>query len=244
MKTALRILCSSVCSSVLLSLPAYAQTAYTLDFADNPPFSLTENGREKGVAINIVGKLFERAKLSYKFQNVPLARGMEDAKSKAYTCVFPVQRAQSNEAQYAWVSPIFVANSGLFVNPDSTVQFTTLSDAKKLKIGTLRGSGDAEYLKGFGFSVEEANTQDQNVKKLLGKQIDAWATDVLSAKYFVEQVDAYKGKAPKEAFTFRKSLGSLACNTSVPKADVAKLQKTLDDMIKDGSLQKLTAASL
>ncbi|MBK6905813.1 MAG: transporter substrate-binding domain-containing protein [Rhodocyclaceae bacterium] len=240
MKTALRVLGSSL----LLSLPAYAQQAsYTLYFADNPPFTLAENGKEKGVAIDIVGKLFERAKLGYKFQSLPLARSMEDAKSKPLTCVFPVQRAQRNEAEYAWVSPIFVANSGLFVNKDSTVALTTLSDAKKLKIGALRGSGDAEYLKGFGFSVEEANTQDQNVKKLLGKQIDAWATDVLSAKYFVEQVDAYKGQAPRAVYTFRKSLGSLACNTKMPKADIAKLQKTVDDMIKDGSLQKLAAGS-
>lgn len=238
MKTAL-----SLISSVLFSVSSFAQqSTYTLDFADNPPFSSVENGKEKGVAINIVAKLFERAKIAYKFQNVPLARGMEDAKGKPLTCVFPVQRAMSNEAEYSWVSPIFVASSGLFVEPDSKLEFTTLADAKKLKVGVLRGSGDAEYLKGFGFTVEEANTQDQNVKKLLGKQIDAWGTDVLSAKYFVEQVDAYKGKAPKEAYTFRKSLGSLACNTKVPKADVDKLQLTLDAMIKDGSLQKLTDA--
>lgn len=234
---------SSLCSVVLLGLLSQAQASpYTLDFADNPPFTSVENGKEKGVAISIVSQLFERAKLGYKFQNMPLARGMEDAKSKDFTCVFPVQRSQSIEAEYQWVSPIFVAASGLFVDQGSTVEFATLSDAKSLKVGTLRGSGDSAYLKGFGFKVEEANTQEQNVKKLLGKQIDVWATDVLSAKYFVEQVEAYKGKAPREALTFRKSLGSLACNAKAPKAEIDLLQQTLDSMIKDGSLQKLTAA--
>jgi polar amino acid transport system substrate-binding protein len=239
MKTALRLLCSGL----LLSAASHAQASpYTLVFADNPPFTSVENGQEKGVAINIIEQLFERAKLSYKFQNVPLARGMEDAKGKDFTCVFPVQRAQSVEAEYQWVSPVFVTSSGLFVNPESSVQIATLSDAKSMKVGTLRGSGDSAYLKGFGFKVEEANTQEQNVKKLLGKQIDVWATDVLSAKYFVEQVEAYKGKAPRELLTFRKSLGSLACNVKTPKAEIELLQKTLDEMIKDGSLQKLTAA--
>ncbi|MDP3847682.1 MAG: transporter substrate-binding domain-containing protein [Pseudomonas sp.] len=234
---------SSLCSIMLLSLASQAQAnMYTLDFADNPPFSSVENGKEKGVAINIVSQLFARAKLSYKLQNVPLARGMEEAKIKDYTCVFPVQRAQSIEAEYQWVSPIFVTSSGLFVNPESTVQVATLSDAKSMKVGALRGSGDSAYLKGFGFKVEESNTQDQNVKKLLGKQIDVWATDVLSAKYFVEQVEAYKGKAPREVLTFRKSLGSLACNVKIPKAEIESLQQALDGMIEDGSLHKLTAA--
>ncbi len=237
MKTALSIL-----GSLVLGVSAHAQQkAYTLDFTENPPFTMMENGKEKGAAINIVAKPFDTAKVSYKFQNVPLARGMDDAKTKEYTCVFPVQRAQSNEAEYKWVSPIMVTNSGFFANQDFKTEFNTLSDAKKLKVGALRGSGDAEYLKGFGFTVEEANTQDQNVKKLLGKQIDIWATDVLSANYFVQQSGS-KDKAPKEVYTFRRSLGSLACNTKMPKSDIEKLQATLDGMIKNGSLQKLMEA--
>jgi polar amino acid transport system substrate-binding protein len=235
MKTTLTML-----GMMLLSVTAHAQQAYTLDFSENPPFSMVEAGKEKGVAINIVAKLFEKAKLAYKFQSVPLARAMADAKSTDFTCVFPVQRAQSNEAEYSWVSPIFVANSGLFVHPDSKAKFATLADAKKLKVGALRGSGDADYLKGFGFTVEEANSQDQNVKKLQGKQIDVWATDVLSANFFGKQAGGKDG-APKEAYVFRRSLGSLACNTKMPKADIAKLQAALDGMIKDGSLTALTA---
>jgi len=237
MKTALSIL-----GSLVLGVSAHAeQKVYTLDFAENPPFTMMENGKEKGAAINIVAKLFGTAKVPYKFQNVPLARGMDDAKTKEYTCVFPVQRAQSNEAEYKWVSPIMVTNSGFFAHQDFKTEFNTLSDAKKLKVGALRGSGDAEYLKGFGFTVEEANTQDQNVKKLLGKQIDIWATDVLSANYFMQQSGS-KEKAPKEVYTFRRSLGSLACNTKMPKSDIEKLQATLDGMIKDGSLQKMMEA--
>lgn len=233
----------SVIGSLLLAATAQAQQkAYTLEFAENPPFTMVENGKEKGVAINIVTKLFETAKVAYKFQSVPLARGMDDAKTKDYTCVFPVQRAQSNEAEYQWVSPVMVTDSGLFIPQDAKTVFNTLSDAKKLKVGALRGSGDAEYLKGHGFTVEEANSQDQNVKKLLGKQIDVWATDVLSANYFVHQ-SGNKGNAPKEAYIFRRTLGSLACNVKMPKADVDKLQTILDGMIKDGSLQKLSTVN-
>ena len=233
----------SILGSLIISTACYAeQKTYLLEFAENPPFTLTENGKPGGVAVNIMAKLFEKAKMPYKLEAAPLARGMADAKSRDTTCVFPVQRAQSNEADYAWISPIFITTSGLFVHPESKEQFVALVDAKKLKIGALRGSGDAEYLKSFGYNVEEANAQEQNLEKLLSKRIDIWATDVLSAKYFVQKSNN-KARAPKEALAFRRSLGSLACNVKMPKADVAKLQNSLDAMIKDGTLEKLTTVN-
>ena len=85
-----------------------------------------------------------------------------------------------------------------------------------------------------------ADRLEQNLEKLLGKRIDIWATDVLSANYFVKKSNN-KDRAPREALDFRRSLGSLACNVKMPKADVAKLQGSLDAMIKDGTVGKLTA---
>lgn len=240
MKKLLSIL-GSLCVGVSLTAHAQQKT-YTLEFTDNPPFTLTENGQNKGVAIGAVSKLFEKAGIKYQYRNVPLARAMADAKSQENTCVFPVQRSQDMEAEYQWVGPIFITSSGLFMRQDATAQFLTLSDAKKMKIGALRGSGDAEYLKRHGFSVEEANTQEQNVEKLTTKRFDIWATDELSAKYFIAKSGS-KEKMPKDVFTFRRTLSSLACNVKMPKADVAKLQEILDGMLKDGTIQKLTTAA-
>ena len=235
MKTVLNILGSALFCVASHAAPQH----YTLEVPENRPFSWVENEKFSGMAINVVSMLFEKAKISYTFQSVPLARGMADALAKPNFCAFPVQRAQSNEAEYRWISPIFITTSGLFVSPQSKQQFQVLSDAKPLLIGALRGSGDAQYLKSFGFTVEEVNTQEQNVEKLLKSRIHVWATDVLSAHYFAQKTGT-KDQMPKEALTFRRSLGSLACHISMPAADVAKLQNTLDTMIQDGSLEKMT----
>ena len=231
----------SILGSALLCVAAHAQPKpYTLEFPEDKPFAWSENGKFHGVAVNVVSKLFEKAKIAYKLQSTPLARGMVDARSTEAVCAFPVQRAQSNEAEYQWISPIFITTSGLFVAPGSAEHFLVLSDAKKLVVGAVRGSGDAEYLKSFGFNVEEVSSQEQNVEKLLKKRIPVWATDVLSAKYFTEKTTT-KDRMPKEALTFRRSLASLACNVKMPVADVAALQNALDAMIQDGSLQKMTS---
>lgn len=233
----------SILGSLLFSASLHAeQKPYNLLFSETPPFSIVVDGQPKGVAINIVGALFAKAQLPYKLQNLPLVRAMNMAQTEAASCVFPVQRAQNIEAQYQWVSPILITRSGLFVAPQSTIALIALADAKQLKVGAVRGSGDAEYLKSFGFVVEETNSQEQNVQKLLAKRIDVWATDLLSAKYFTEQAAA-KDQAPRQVLAFRTSLGSLACNLSTPKADLVKLQVALDAMISDGTLDQLATAA-
>ncbi len=234
MKTVLNISLAACC---LLPITVFAeQLPYTLAFSENPPFSMTKDAKPTGIATDIMVKLFQQAKLPYQFLEVPLARAMVNAKVTANYCVFPVQRSQAIEAEYQWISPILITRSGLFVRPDSGLSFITLSDAKKMTIGVLRGSGDAEYLKSFGFSVEEANSQEQNLEKLFAKRFDVWATDVLSANFFIRK-SASKDKAPKEALTFRESLGSVACNLRMAKADAAKLQQALDAMVKAGGLR-------
>ena len=236
MKTALSIL-----GSVLLCTAVHAQSrTYTLEFSEDQPFAWSEGGKFYGVAIEVVTTLFVKASLAYKLQSVPLARAMADARNEVNVCVFPVQRAQSNEADYQWVSPIFITTSGLFVAPDSDAQFLVLSDAKKMVIGAVRGSGDAQYLKAFGFKVDEVSSQEQNLEKLLRKRIDVWATDAMSAQYFIHRAKSSE-RIPKEALTFRRSLASLACNSKMPPADVAALQKALDVMIGNGSLQRITS---
>ncbi len=232
----------SILGSALLCVAAvHAQpTPYILEFSEERPFAWSENGKYFGVAINVVVKLFETAKLGYKLQSAPLARGMADARATERVCVFPVQRAQSNEAEYQWISPIFITTSGLYVAPDSREQFMVLTDAKKFVVGAVRGSGEAEYLKSFGFSVDEVSAQEQNVEKLLKKRIKVWATDVLSAKFFTQRLSSNQ-QGPREVLTFRRSLASLACHAKMPVADVAALQTALDAMIKDGSLQKMTS---
>ena len=236
MKTVLNI---SLLGCLFASVTSYAaQKPYTLAYTANPPFTMTENGKPQGYAVKIIAAVFAQAKIPYQFVEVPLARAMENARTTKSYCVFPVQRAQNIEAEYQWVSPILVTRSGLFARSDFNEQLITLDDAKKMTIGALRGSGDAEYLRGFGYTVEEATTQDQNIDKLLAKRFPLWATDAFSANFFMQK----KG-ATKDVLTFRSTLSSLACNTAMSKADMSALQNTLDTMIKQGTLKKIAATA-
>jgi polar amino acid transport system substrate-binding protein len=237
MRTVLNISLGAIASVLLSDISHATPKPYTLAFNTNPPFSSTANGQPQGIAINIISQLFQRAKLPYQFSETPLVRAMTNAKTTEKYCAFPVQRAQQIEADYQWISPILITHSGLFARQDFSRVLLTLNDAKKIKVGVLRGSGDAEYLKALGFSVEETNSQEQNLAKLRAKRFDLWAADNLSANFFIAQHGS-KNAIAKELLTFRITLGSLACHINMPQADVAKLQATLDSMITEGVLQK------
>lgn len=229
-------ICMIVMSCTLLNSPAHSQTQYKLNFTDSPPFSLMDGGKASGIAVKVVEEAFQKAHIPYSLQLEPLARAMFDAKTKEYNCAFPVQRAQTNEVEYKWVSPIAISSSGLYASPDDNIQLSTLADAKTSRLGALRGSGDAEYLKGLGYIVEEANTQDQNIQKLQKNKIDFWAADILSADFYGKK-SGDRASAPKLVYVFRKSLSSLACNAKTPKADIDALQAIFEVMIKNGTIR-------
>ena len=76
---------------------------------------------------------------------------------------------------------------------------------------------------------------------LLSRRFEMLATDSLSARYMMQQSSG-AGSMLVEVLTYRTSLGSIACNANMPSADVDRLQKTLGQMIRDGTLKKLTSA--
>lgn len=228
MKTALNIL-GSICL-VFMSGFSYAYE-YTLKFVNNPPFAIIENDRMSGVIIDVIEKLFKTSNLSYRLQSVPIIKGMTTTKIEQMSCVFPVQRSQAIEAEYQWVSPIFIIDSGFYMTSNNDKELSALVDVKKMRIGVLRDSGDAEYFRLFGYVVDEVRTQEQNIAKLQLGLIDAWATDAWTVKFF----NPAKSNTLKEALIFRRSLGSLACNVNAPKADIIKLQATINVMLREGS---------
>ncbi|MGE5451798.1 MAG: substrate-binding periplasmic protein [Acidobacteriota bacterium] len=236
MKPPGRAICA--CLSALLCgwQPALAQRMYQLHFPDSPPFSTMEGNRAAGVALKVVEDAFNQAGLRFAFQLEPLARALYDAKTKDFHCAFPVQRSQRDEADYKWIGPIYIASSGLYARATSVIRLSTLADARPLRLGALRGSGDAQYLRGFGYQVDEANSQDQNIQKLQSGKIDLWATDVLSARFFAKPAHG-STPPPKLIFVFRKALGSIACNANMPAADAEALQSIVDTMIQTGRIK-------
>ena len=120
----------SILGSLIISTACYAeQKTHRWSLLRTRHLPWTENGKPGGVAVNIMAKLFEKAKMPYKLEAAPLARVWLTQKP-GIRPVYSRYSAQSNEADYAWISLIFITTSGLFVHPESKEQFVALVDAK------------------------------------------------------------------------------------------------------------------
>ena len=211
---------------------------YQIYTTENRPYNFSdEKGRVDGIAVDVIRELFKRSKLDYKLKVVPLARAINQTKSKKEpnACTMPLQRSQEREYSFKWVGPLLITQSAIFSTPDSKLDVTVLRDVFNSKVGALRGSDEAEYLSGFGVNTDLSNSDKSNVSKLGKNRIALWAVDRVTGPYHA-QLNKVK---IKERIVFRTTLMALACNLSINDNIIKTLDDNLSQMYADGTMKKI-----
>lgn len=215
---------------------AHAKTEkITLFTSDLPPY--VQKQGTAGVVVELVETLMKKANITYEIKNRPHARAIQEVLKKPNTCVFPTQRSQEREFFYQWVSPLLITQNVFVTKAKDTVKLVVLKDAFDYTIGALRGSDEAEYLKGFGAKVEQVNSNLASFKKLKQEKIRIWAVDSLVAEYITQK---NKFEMKKE-LGFRTTLRGLACHIDFDLKKVEELNSYLIKMYHDGTMRKLFA---
>ncbi|MBU2705370.1 transporter substrate-binding domain-containing protein [Zooshikella marina] len=218
----------------LVPLSSYA-VEYKLFTEELPPYSFKKGKELKGVSIDIVSMLFNKASLPYELKIVPLRRAFNMAKTQKYNCVFPVQRTQAREALFQWVSPTLITKTGFYTMEDSPHTIKTIDDVKKMEIGSYSGSAVVDYLEKLGYTIRLTSKEENNVHKLANKRIDVWAADTITSSYYAKKNNVKL----KEQLVYLTTLRALACNLETPIEDIEKLQSVLKSMYADGSISKI-----
>lgn len=236
----LRACCKNVKLSFMVvvllcvSAPRAFAVTYTLYTEVLPPYSFV-GGPQKGVAVDIASTLFERAGMPFEVKIIPWKRAYVTVRETANTCLFPVQRNQEREVLFRWVSPLYISQTAFYGLKGGDIKVRTLQDAKSLRIGSYNGSAAAEYLEGIGYDIKTVVNDKQNIKKLNRKRIDLWAGDPLSVRYF----SRLEGVELDEKLVYFTTLRALACSLQTPESIVEKLQKELNVMYADGTLENI-----
>lgn len=212
---------------------AQSLTIYT---EDSPPFQYMKGGKITGVASDILTALVEKSGIAMTHEMVPWKRAYEGALNTNNTCVYSTTETTERMPLFKWVGPIVSNNWVVMVKNDSPINGTKLEDLKSVTLGGYSGDAIAEYLKKNGYKVDEAANDTQNVKKLQGGRIDAWATSNVVGPYLAKEEGV---KDLKTLFSFKETVMSLACNKGVSDEVVGKLKKALADITADGTVDKI-----
>jgi len=119
----------------------------------------------------------------------------------------------------------------------SNIKLTNLEGANKYKIGTYKSSAVSQILADKKIPFTESLRDQENVGKLERGEIDFWATTDVVARYLAKQEGVSNLQT---ALVIDEADLYLAVNKDTPDDVVAKLQKTLDEMRKEGVVDQIT----
>ena len=202
----------------------------------SPPASMLENGVVIGRETDKVREMMARTNTAYSIEQLPWKRAFTLAQHEANTCVYSTSRTPDRDRLFKWVGPTDEADWELWGRADHSFPLRSLEDARGLRIGTSNGDARDEYLRSRGYKADPVSNDLINPHKLLMNRIDLWAVARRPASP-LPRYDWSDQIVP--LLVFNRVKVYLACNPSVPDALIARLNATLEEMRRDGTMSRL-----
>ncbi|QTT91424.1 substrate-binding periplasmic protein [Pseudomonas chlororaphis] len=243
-----RLLLVLASASVLFAAGARAaqtpDTSLVLLTENFPPYNMAKNGKNfaqgeniNGIAVDIVREMFKRAGINYSLTlRFPWERIYKLALEQPGYGVFVTARLPDREPLFKWVGPIGPDDWIMLARDDSKIALQSLEQARKYRIGAYKGDAIAETLAKQGLKPQVVLKDQDNARKLVGGQIDLWATGDPAGRYLARQ-EGVTGL--KTVLRFHSAQLYLALNKEVPDETVARLQAALDQLREEGVVEEI-----
>ncbi|AZE46090.1 ABC-type amino acid transport/signal transduction system, periplasmic component/domain [Pseudomonas chlororaphis] len=243
-----RLLLVLASASVLFAASARAaqtpDTSLVLLTENFPPYNMARNGKNfaqgeniNGIAVEIVREMFKRAGINYSLTlRFPWERIYKLALEQPGYGVFVMARLPDREPLFKWVGPIGPDDWIMLARDDSKIALQSLEQARKYRIGAYKGDAIAETLAKQGLKPQVVLRDQDNARKLVGGQIDLWATGDPAGRYLARQ-EGVTGL--KTVLRFHSAQLYLALNKEVPDETVARLQAALDQLREEGVVEEI-----
>ncbi|AVO56741.1 substrate-binding periplasmic protein [Pseudomonas chlororaphis] len=243
-----RLLLVLASASVLFAANARAaqtpDTSLVLLTENFPPYNMAKNGKNfaqgeniNGIAVDIVREMFKRAGINYSLTlRFPWERIYKLALEQPGYGVFVTARLPDREPLFKWVGPIGPDDWIMLARDDSKIALQSLEQARKYRIGAYKGDAIAETLAKQGLKPLVVLRDQDNARKLVGGQIDLWATGDPAGRYLARQ-EGVTGL--KTVLRFHSAQLYLALNKEVPDETVTRLQAALDQLREEGVVEEI-----
>lgn len=214
-----------------------------------PPYNMAVDGKNyardgniEGIAADIVREMFQRADIDYTLTlRFPWERVYKTALETPGYGAFVMARLPEREALFKWVGPIGPDDWVLLARADSTINLTSLAQAKNYNVGAYKGDAIADHLASQGLQPSLALRDQTNVEKLQSGEIDLWATGDPAGRYLARQQGV---TGLKRVLRFDDAQLFLALNKQTADETVAKLQAALEQMKSDGTVEAINGRYL
>ena len=186
-----------LCVTVLCLFGAQTATAgesIRLVTTDYPPYygsDLPENG----VVVAITKAAFKHAGYDVTVEFMPWARALSEVEAGRRDGLLGAWYSAERVKAMAFSEPLLDNEIGFFAKRSSGIATATLDKAKSYRIGTVRGYANPPEFEAAQLTVEEANNDLTNLKKLDSGRIDLILVDRALANHLINtQMPGSKGE--------------------------------------------------
>ena len=142
--------------------------------------------QHKGFTSQIVIEAFKRAGYTVEIAFKPWARVLKEVDKGKYDAAYPAYYSDERAAKYSFSHPFSKSMLGFYKRKKDKITFKTLHDLKPYKIGVVRGYvNPPDFDKSKYLKKEKANSDEENIRKLIKRRLDMIVIDKIVAQYIV-----------------------------------------------------------
>lgn len=207
---------------------------------DFPPFCYQVDGREVGIATELVRELLTRCEMAHRIRIETWKRAYHQTKTVPGHALYSVTRRPGRERDFQWVGPLFADDTIVYTVDAAQPPYPNLDALRQARsIGVLAGGSTESMLKELQFENIEAHRDSLTIyrKLVLGRlHLGIGSAWELRFRATLDNLDI---SPLRDVFVLNRNEMYLAFHRDTPAALIQRLQKNLDIMKQDGTYQQL-----
>ncbi len=236
---------------MLLVMQAVAEQPLEIATTNFPPFVYEEQGKMKGIDVDILTEVFARMQQPINIRLYPFARAVNMIKEGQADAIFPFGKDVERELFAHYPNEIlFEMPVSLFVRKDSPITFG--GDFKPLSsymFGVVRGAKFGEQFdeavrNGVINRIEEVTDFHQNILKLVNNRLDIIVGPRHNILFLLKELElqgAVKELSPSLTPSWFVYLAFSKQRALSPELE-ERFVRTLQEMKRDGTYDKIIQA--
>ena len=217
---------------------------------DWPPYQFKNQGKVSGLDIEIVGEVAKAAGCKLILKEVPWKRQLVDIKKGRADLALGASKNKEREKFSVFTSSYRNETMSLFVGGKSKKienldELIKLISSGKFKLGITRGYFYGDKFKtamsdpNFSKKIEEVKSTSQNLEKCKNGRIDGFFGDKFVVSHSIKQKNYSDKVFPTTLDLNSDSIFFMLSKNSVSPDSLNKIQRGLDKISKDGTLQNI-----
>lgn len=198
-----------------------------------------ESNNLKGFDIDVANEIGKRLNIQFEFMPTDWNGVIQSLKTKRFDIILSsLSITPEREKEIAFSNPYLAAGQIVVVRKDDN-SINTPQDLKGKVVGVQLGSTSEEAMKDLESSMKDVKRYDKNTEAfqdLAIGRIDAVVVDELVGRYYIKDQNANYKILSQELRKENVGIGFRKEDTALKE----KFNKVLEDMKKDGTLEKIS----